>query len=202
LEIRRARDPSDARPVLPVVVVVRDVGDLGPRADRLRVFPLHLPGRLRQAEDLGLELGREVGADHVLHVMGLAPPEDGLLIEGAVGAQAELRNPLGQVGHRLFQRAHIPTARGDVPVAELVVEDDVLLGPQHHHRLVAPGPVVGHRGRLLVALDERRIDVQGRGGLRRRVLEPGYQRAVRGPEADQGGRLCRDRGRGAGLPQR
>jgi hypothetical protein len=65
----------DAGAVLPMVPIVWDVRDLGPRADRLRLLPLELPGGLGEPADLGLELLREIGADGVLDpaVRVLAP---------------------------------------------------------------------------------------------------------------------------------
>jgi len=52
-------------------------------------------------------------------------------------------------------------------IAELIVEDQVLLGPEHDHGLVTPGAVIGHGGGVLVALHERRVHIEGRSVRRR-----------------------------------
>ena len=81
--------PTDAGAVLPVVAVTRDVGDLGPRANGVRFLPLHLPRGPWEADNLGPELLGEIGADRVLDAVLLALPEDGGLVERAVGPDAD-----------------------------------------------------------------------------------------------------------------
>ena len=115
----------------------------------------------------------------------LAPPEDGRLVQGAVGAQADLRDPLGQIGHGLLQDAQVPAARGDMAIAELVMQDDILLRPEHHDRLVAPRPVVGHGRRVLVALHEGGVHIQGGRPFPGPALEAGDQRAIRAAQPGQ-----------------
>ena len=87
-------------------------------------------------------------------------------------------------------------------VAELVVEEHVLLGPEDHHGLVPPGPLVGPGGRLLMALHEGRVHVQGGRRLGRTPLHRGDERAVGLPEPREGGRFRRDGRLRARLPQR
>ena len=90
---------------------------------------------------------------------------------GAVGPQGEVRDAVGQVGHGLLENPHVPAARRDMAVAELVVQDDVLLRPEHHHRLVAARPLVGHGRGVLVALHEGGFHIQGGRGFPGAALE-------------------------------
>jgi hypothetical protein len=85
--------PPDSGLNLPVVAIARDVGHLGPGADRVRFVSLDLPGRLGESENLGAELFRHVCADGVSHLLVIAPAEDRGLVQGADGVQSELRNP-------------------------------------------------------------------------------------------------------------
>jgi hypothetical protein len=181
--------------------VLGDVRDLGPGSDRVRLFAFDLPGRLGEAQDLGLEWRGHIGADSVRDRSLLAPPKHGGFVERAVGAQEELRDPVGHVAHRLLQHAQVPAARRDLAIAELIVHNHVLLGPEHHHRLVAARPVVGHGRRVLVALHERGIHIQGGRRLPGPALEARDPRAIGGAHARQGGRLQGDRRLGPSRPQ-
>ena len=109
---------------------------------------------------------------------------------------------LGQVGHGLFEDAHVATAGRDVAIAELVMQDDILFGPEHDDRLVAPRSVVGHGGRVLVALHERRVYIEGCRRLPGPALEAGHQGPIGGTQASQGRGLQWDRGLRARCPQR
>jgi len=103
--------------------------------------------------------------------------------------------------HGLFQHAHVPTAGRHMPVAELVVHDDILLRPEHDHRLVAARPVIGHGGGVLVTLHERGIHIQGGRPRPRPALAARDQRAIGDVQPRQGRGLPRDRRRGPGRPQ-
>jgi hypothetical protein len=148
-------------------------------------------------------LGRQVRADGVgdRAIPVLAPAEHRRFIQGAVCAEAELLHALGQIGHGLFQNPHVPAARGDVRIAELVVEDDILLRPEHHDGLVAARPVVGHGRRGLIALHERGVHVEGRRAFPGPALETGDERAIRAAESGQRGGLFGDRRLRAGRPE-
>jgi hypothetical protein len=82
------------------------------------------------------------------------------------------------------------------------MKDDILFGPEHHHRLVAPRPVVGHGGGVLVALDQRRIHIEGRRLLPGPALDAGHQRAIGDAQAREGRGLQGNRRLGTRLPER
>jgi hypothetical protein len=81
--------PADTGPILPVVAIARNVHDLGPGSERVRRLPLHLPGRLGEASERGLEGFRHIGTDGVRdRGLGiLAPAEDLRLVQRAGGAR-------------------------------------------------------------------------------------------------------------------
>jgi hypothetical protein len=128
--------------------------------------------------------------------------QDRGLVQGAVRAEGELRDSLGQIAHGLFENAHVAAAGRDLAVPELIMQDQILLRPEHEHRLGAARPVVGDRGGVLVALHEGRVHIQGGRPYPRPALEARDQRAIGGVQARQGRGLQGDRRLGPGRPQR
>ena len=128
--------------------------------------------------------------------------EDGRLVKGAVGAQGDCLHALGQIGHGLCQHAHVAAARRDVPVAELLLEAHVRLGPEDDAGVVALRPVVGHGRGVLVTLHERRIHIESRSGFPGAALEARHQRAIGTVQPGEGGRLPGDSRGGPGRPER
>jgi hypothetical protein len=143
-----------------------------------------------------------IGADGVRDLLVLAPAEDLGFVQGAVGAEKDLRDPLGQVAHRLFENPQIPTPRGHVPGPELIVEDDLLLRPEHDHGLVPARPIVGYGRRVLVALHERGVHIEGGRGFAGAALEARDQREIRLAQPRQGAGLHGNRGLRASRPER
>ncbi len=174
--------PPDTGPILPMITFLRHVGHLGPLASGLGIPPLRLSRAGRQAADLGEELRREIGADGLLDSLGLTPAEDDRLIQRAVPPHPQLGHACGERGHGACEDA-LPSRGGDVPIAELVGDHHVLLGPHDRHRLIAPGPVVGDGGRRLVALHQRGVHICCRRRHGGPALQPGDQGAVRLPQA-------------------
>jgi hypothetical protein len=72
----------------------------------------------------------------------------------------------------------LPVPAGTLPSRNSSAQDHVLLGPQRDHRLVAGAAVVGRKRALLLALEDRRIDVDRRHRLRPPLLEKADQPAT------------------------
>jgi hypothetical protein len=142
--------------------IARHVRDLGPLPDRITIVALDLPSGARHGLDRRCQLAAHVGTDGVADALAVQPAQQRLLVQRAVAAQPHLVDTGRQGRQRLLDEASIAGACRHVAVAELVGQDHVLLGPQHHHRPKAGAPVVGRQCRPLVALQNGRIDVEGR----------------------------------------
>jgi hypothetical protein len=84
-----------------------------------------------------------------------------VLVERAVAAQIDLGDAARQRGERLLDHPAVARAGRDIAVAELVGDDDVLLGPQRQHWLIATIAVICPLGRPFVAGDHGGVDVEG-----------------------------------------
>ena len=159
---------ADTGPILSMVAVLGHSGHLGPLAAHVGFRAIKLPGGLWEPRALGAQWRSHVGADGIADpaLRRLTPGQAFLFIQRAVASDEALRHPRGQRGDGPLQNSHVAAACRNVPVAEFIVDDQVLLGPDDHHGLIAPRAVVRHCGCMLVGFQNRRIHIQRGGALR------------------------------------
>lgn len=157
---------------------------------------------VRQGADAGGELLAHVGGNGVADAALVEAEHQLVLVEGAVAAQQDLVDPGRQGGKGAIDDAQIAGSGRHVAVAELVGEDDVLLGPEREDRLVAAQPVIGPLGRALVAVDDGGVDVERCRPYRPARLEVEHEFAICRRQAGERRALGRNARAAAALHQR
>jgi hypothetical protein len=94
-----------------------------------------------------------------------------VLVERLVAAEPCFVELSWQCRNRLPDDAQIAHAGRNVAITELVGHDDVLLGPQHEHRLITAFAVIGALGRALRCVNDGGAHVECRDPLRLPALQ-------------------------------